>query len=439
MSARRLHATLAAVALVAVLARHASAQATTNDFWPMDLSGHCWEESGQAGALAAVLALQQKEEASHETDAVRSLFLHELAAQWALAGEEQRALATSDEATASRRPSPAPEGADPLAALHAVEALPALVGAARDRRLVILNEEIGSSVQHAFTNRLLEPLHELGFRYLAVETLYEDAGRLAERGYPELGDGTSSLRDPASGDLLRRALALGYVVVSYAPMPGELRSLSEDEPWPERQSRRERAQAGRLVARTLGRDPEARVLVVDLRDHLGEAASDGWTPMAAVLRELTGLDPLTVDQIAMTEHSRPELEDWAYRRADAQGWLAGEPALLVDEAGTPWSAAPGDIDISLFHPRTRLEHGRPQWMAMGGLRKPVDVTVLEHDQPLVLVARLQGESAEAVPVDRAIAWPGQPAPSLMLRPGAYVILTLDRSGKELAREDRRVE
>jgi hypothetical protein len=54
---------------------------------------------------AAVLALQQMERQSHETDAVpqQPILLHDvLGTQWALAGEEQRALATSDEAYRSR-------------------------------------------------------------------------------------------------------------------------------------------------------------------------------------------------------------------------------------------------------------------------------------------------------------------------------------------------
>jgi hypothetical protein len=70
----------------------------------------------------------------------------------------------------------------------------------------------------------------------------------------------------------------------------------------------------------------------------------------------------------------------------------------------------------------------------------VDVTVPEHDQPLVLLSAPPGRVGRGgCRSTGRSCWPGRPAPSLMLRPAAYVIVTLDRSGKELAREDRRVE
>ena len=73
-------------------------------------------------------------------------------------------------------------------------------------------------MQRAFSNRLLAPLREIGFTHLAVETVAEDPTKLSARGYPTLDTGTYT-RDPTFGDLIRRALDLGYIVVRYEAGP----------------------------------------------------------------------------------------------------------------------------------------------------------------------------------------------------------------------------
>src|SRR5262249_44922137 len=139
------------------------------------------------------------------------------------------------------------------------------------------------------------------------------------------------------------------------------------------------------------------------------------------------------------EHSRPELEHWAFKRAFDKGWLDTDPIVLLNTAGVPWSAMPGAADITLFHPRTYLDHGRPQWMALGGLRKPVELQLEAQTEPTLLQAHVAGESPDAVPMDQCIVWPGQPAPALMLRDGKYEITQIDAEGKELHKESRELK
>src|SRR5262245_56373769 len=201
-------------ALLAALAVALRAQQAEPDFtWPMTVARRAFD-AGQAGFLAAVLDLLDREAEARKDPELAQLFLDVLGTQWAIVGEEARATAAGDEAfAAALRPPPAPEG-DPFAGLHPVPALDALVAAARERRLVMLNEEHRSSIQRAFSNRLLAPLREAGFGYLAIETLSEDGAALAARGWPTLASGTYT-RDPTFGDLVRRALALGYKLVPY--------------------------------------------------------------------------------------------------------------------------------------------------------------------------------------------------------------------------------
>jgi hypothetical protein len=403
--------------------------------WPTAVCTEAFAGNRQSGYLSCVLELLDRDrEAKHADADVRSLYLDLLGTQLALVNEEVRANAAGDEAFAANyKLSKAPEK-DPFADLHQQDALATLLKLAEGRRVLLLSDENGSSVQRAFANVLLDPLKKAGFGYLAVEAIDEDGAALKARGYPVLGTGTCT-RDPALGDLIRRALASGWVVVPYEAAAEDRVRRPTDKSFFDAKNRREAGQARNILERALNADPSARVLVLAGRDHIAEEATGEWVPMGAVLKQLASTDPLSVNGTLMTEHSRPELEHWAFKRAFEKGWLDTDPIVLLDAAGTPWSAVPGAADVSLFHPRTYLDHGRPQWMAMGGLRKPVEPTLEPQTEPTLLQAHVAGESPDAVPLDQCIVWPGQPAPALLLRVGKYEITQIDREGKELHRED----
>ncbi len=406
--------------------------------WPSAVAAKAFKEKGQAGYLAAVLDLIERENEAMASDRLRDHYRDVLATRLAFVGEHSRATQLGDEAYGMRGVHPDMPKGDPLAEYSPVPAVDAIVKAAGDRRLVMVNEEHRSSEQRAFTNRLLAPLRKLGFRHLAIETVHEDPAALNARGYPVLTTGFYS-RDPAFGDLIRRALQLGYTIVSYEGSAEETRRRPEDRSPGDAMNRRERIQARNIHERTFAGDPRARVLVVAGRDHIAERAGDVWTPMGGVLKELSGIDPLTIDLYEMVEHSDAKYEHWAFKAASDRGWTRDGPVLLVDKQGAFWSAKPGVIDAYVLHPRTAYVGGRPQWMEMGGLRKRLTVAVPEFEEPMLLQAHLTDESDNAVPVDQVVLWPGKPTPSLLLRPGAYTLRVIDREGKERFRAKRTVD
>ena len=161
--------------------------------------------------------------------------------------------------------------------------------------------------------------------------------------------------------------------------------------------------------------------------------------MGGVLKELSGIDPLTLNQFVMAEHSRRELEHWAFRAVDDAGWLADEPVVLIDDRNELWSKSPDAIDAYVFHPRTTYVHGRPRWMSMGGLRSPHVVESPPYDEPVLLQALVAGESVDAVPLDQTVWWPDTPKPALLLRPEEYVVRVIDRRGRVLHRVETRID
>ena len=407
--------------------------------WPVTVSSEPFESLGSRGYLASVLDLLDRESEALESEELKALYLDMLGNKLALVGEQARATRRGDQAYPRQHGPGSPGAAEALLESHRpAPALDAIIEAARGRQLVMVNEEHRSSIQRAFSNRLLVPLRQLGFTHLAVETLSEDTATLNERGYPVMKSGTYT-RDPAFGDLIRRAIGLGYTVVAYEAGRADRAPRPQDTSFLDAANRREHGQARNIFERTFQKDPDARVLVVGGRDHIAENTGGRWTPMGGILKELSGIDPLTFNQYVMAEHSRRELEHWAFRAVNDAGWLADGPVVLVDESNDLWSPNPDALDAYVFHPRTTYVHGRPHWMRMGGLRSPHVVDCPRYDEPVLLQALVAGESVDAVPLDQTVWWPDTPKPALLLRPGAYVVRVIDRGGRALHRVEVRID
>jgi hypothetical protein len=318
-----------------------------------------------------------------------------------------------------RTAGPGPSPASALDGYKPVSALQAIVAAAEIRQAVMVNEAHHVPQHRAFTLQLLVALRKKGFNYFAAETLKPDPG-LAERRYPTKETGLY-IGEPLYGDLVRAALRLGYQVVAYeaeAFVPGMEREV------------RERDQAQHLSERIFQKDPKARVLVLAGYDHIMEESSPKW--MAAFFKEKTGIDPLTVNQQAMSEHSSPELEEPVYRGAVERG-LVSEPVVFRNAAGSLWSQSKA-VDMAVFHPRSRYESGRPTWLQMGGLRSPLLLPAgVCGPVPRCLVkARPVNEGTDAIPIDQIIVDAEKPPPALMLPKGNFVIRVEDAKGNPLS-------
>jgi hypothetical protein len=302
---------------------------------------------------------------------------------------------------------------DPLAGLVPVDAVRALVVAIGASRVVMVNEAHHVPQHRALTLDLLRALRSRGFTHFAAETLHESDALLDRRGYPTPQTGTY-VDEPLYGDLVRVAIRLGYRLVPY-----EARYVGHA-------AGRELEQATNLAERVLRAEPGARLLVHAGYAHVSKAPTPaGARPMALRLRELTGIDPFTIDQTEMTEHSAPEYEHPLYRRVMDRGVLAG-PTVFAAADGAPWSRDRAAYDATVFHPRTRYVHGRPTWLLADGARAPYPLPpgVCGRAERCLVEARAAREGDDAVPVDRVEVTAGSAPPALALPPGDYRLRVL---------------
>ncbi|WP_412068357.1 hypothetical protein [Rubrivirga sp. IMCC43871] len=311
------------------------------------------------------------------------------------------------------------------AGARAVEAAAYIAEAAESAQIVMVNEAHHDASSRLLTMELLPLLYERGFRYLAAETFAASDTALNARGHPVDSTGLYS-REPTFAALVRYAARLGYTLVPY-----EIEHADEPEgDTLSRQQRRDFEQARHLVERTLGVDPDARVLVHAGYAHINEAATAYWTPMGLYVRERTGIDPFTVNQTALGEAGTPAYEHPAYRAADAAGLLGPSPVVIVDAEG-PWAPTDASVDLHVFRPRAGDIGGRPAWLGRLPGRARVQIDVAACPQTCEVAVRRPGESAEAVPLDR-VATTGGPVTLYVPREPVVVVVRDGRTGETLA-------
>src|SRR5262245_21203136 len=381
----------------------------------------------QGKYLVALVAAEKEAESG-------PLALDTLAIAQASSGDCQGALETFARLNPSE-PTKVP-ASSPLDKLMPVEALEAIVAEAKNRRVVIVNEAHHVPRHRAFIQRVVVALAKEGFTYYAAETFSPATERITARGYPALVDGFYSV-DPVFGDVIRRALRLGYRPVAY-----ETTSTSGTGDDLDRINARETDQCQHLVDRIFSKDAAAKVLIHVGYSHatedwrkLPDGREIGW--LAARLQRATGLDPLTIDQTAMMEGAREELGPPLWRYANKQGWLTRSVAFRRAD-GTYFTGGDfaGKVDIQVFHPAVTVVEGRPSWLAMDGYREAVDIpTEWQPKGGRVLVqAFVTQEGEDAVPMDQIVLRSGEPVPVLMLPAGDYRLILRDEQGQELARE-----
>jgi hypothetical protein len=251
-----------------------------------------------------------------------------------------------------RRKTPSVEGPIPMS-YKPESALNVIEREARKTRLVIFGEEHHLPQTRSLYEPLLRVLWRQGYRYLAAETFTDEVMR-PDFKYPDYQSGYYTL-DPVFASAVRVAKEMGYKLIAYDTKG---RGPSGDA------SFRDRTQAENIKARTFDLDPRAKVFIIAGRGHAAEeTAEDGWTPMASVLKRLTGVNPLTVYAPTMSQRQTSEEEDPLYRFATSHG-LVKQPTIFVsrDEGRLLGS---GSFDAYIFWPRVGLEEGRPGLAATG--------------------------------------------------------------------------
>lgn len=332
----------------------------------------------------------------------------------AMVGDVEGAVAAFDASQPIRR-LPAPD----LSQDRAEDAMAAILREAAMRQIVILNEAHHLPMHRAFSMRLARELRKLGFEYLACEAF--TPGIDPNVGVVERGSGLY-LQDPVFAEFIREARRDGWKLVAYeAVVDASVQGF-------ERIRQREQGQARHLVEQVLAQRPQARMFI-----HVGyghafktpQALGQGGGSvllMAGELKQMTGIDVLSIDQSLAYAHPDPSRELSSYRAALALH-KGSEPFVLRKPDGTArlLQLAPGMVDLQVIHPPHTTINGRPSWLGTWTQRRPFPIpdAWLPTQGRRLIYAVHQGHPAQAIPADIVVVETGKPAPALMLPAGQF--------------------
>ncbi|PQB08355.1 hypothetical protein BST83_15395 [Polaribacter filamentus] len=154
----------------------------------------------------------------------------------------------------------------------------------------MLNEMHWHPKHRILALKLLEKLKENGFNYLAVEALDEKKDSLLNVNKFPIKSSGYYTREPYFAIFLREAIKLNYKIVGYDSFDTE---------------NREKTQAENIKS-IIDKDPNAKVFVYTGIDHILEKDLKKKR-MAEYFQNLTGINPLTIDQVELVSNSLNEI------------------------------------------------------------------------------------------------------------------------------------
>lgn len=313
---------------------------------------------------------------------------------------------------------------------QATDAADEIAKLAINRRIVMINEAHHDAHTRELTLALLPKLRAEGFTYFAAEALNNTDTGLMARGYPTTDSGSEYLHEPLYGDIIREAIRLGFKVVAYE---SEADALAD----------REAGQAQLLYRKVFANDPKARLFVHAGYAHIDKAPGNlGGTiqPMAMQLKQLSGFDPLSIDQTRWRDIGPMPNTD-LYRQLIAQFPVEQPSVLISRQSGSVWTSDPSRHDVDVILPAAGHQR-RPHWLNLiGDVRQTrvISSEICQRQLPCLVEARYANESDNAIAADRYVFLALDSMNTLYLRPGDYKVTASDRDGRLLSMRRLTVE
>ncbi|WP_423027170.1 hypothetical protein [Undibacterium sp. Ji42W] len=327
-----------------------------------------------------------------------------------MAGDVDGAIAAFNQMPVEDVPATSSEF-DSINNAKAEDAITAIVREAKKTQVVILNEAHHVSMHRAFAMKLARELKKEGYTYLACEafSLYDDFP--LQKQYVSENTGMLT-KETTYSNFLRDAMQDQWKFVSYEPV----------------NSPRESGMAKNLVQKIFRQDPKAKVFIYAGYSHAHEfpvaETDDDKSKMAAQLKRLTGINPLTIDQTAMYEHIDTTRQSKLYKAALTR--MAQEKPFVLKSGGQQYLKLGINnklVDMQVIYPAysTSPTTGRASWLTTLAGFTPRDIPkelLPTTGQRLIYVFHKQ-EPADGTPADVVIVQAGKTPPKLMLPPGEF--------------------
>lgn len=295
-----------------------------------------------------------------------------------------------------------------------------IIKRSKKEKVIIINEAHNNSRHRVFTTSLLKDLYKNGYRYLGIEALADSL--INERKFPNLQSGSLYLHESQYANLIKKALDLGFTVFNYEYTYAKGKTGKDRE-----------IEQAENIAKIMKQHPKDKFLIHCGYDHLNEGIPGikSWEKaMAGRLRDLTGVNPFTIDQIPCSEKGSVEFNNPYIRFANSVN-----PAIMVDSRGQTFNGPEGNgvADCRIIHPVTIYKNGRPDWLFLNGERKPIPIPTDSITQfpVLALAYRIDEFENEGIPTDVIEIDNKEQEANFILDKGKYRIIIKNRADKTI--------
>ena len=120
--------------------------------------------------------------------------------------------------------------------------------------------------------------------------------------------------------------------------------------------------------------------------------------MAKIFSQLTGINPLSIDQVGGTPSYYSALTPSTWKEVEND--LISTSSVFKENGNWLVSGAyKGTVDITVFHPKQKLNNGRPDWLSENRQKHIVKASSLGTVRPAIVRAILKGDK-NGVPIDQ---------------------------------------
>lgn len=332
------------------------------------------------------------------------------AVHYSFTGDHKNTLQMWDKAVQSRPYVPKATDSAYLKNAKQQDARDYILERAKAEEIIIINEAHHNPMHRRFTAGLLKDLYRQGYRYLGLEALADSA--VNERNYATKESGYYT-NEAEFGNLIFEARKLGFILFGYEAAEGKNGKEREIE-------------QARNIQQFKATHPGGKMIIHCGFDHVYEGGVRNWEKaMAGRLKEYTGIDPFTIDQVKFSEKSSPELSHYfVYATSSRAAFILTNP----EEGVFRGISSPHQTDIAVIHPMTRYINERPHWRASGrkAYRLPEN-TLKSGDYPVQVLAYRTGEEAKGIPADIIELENVADRKPLYLAPGRYILISRDKT------------
>jgi hypothetical protein len=289
-----------------------------------------------------------------------------------------------------------------------------ILNRSKTEQLIIINEAHHNASHRVFTTSLLQGLYDNGYRYFGLEAISDTL--INRRKFPIYDSGYYT-REPQLANLINEATNIGFTIFGY-----DVQEKNGKE--------REIAQAEN-IAKLIAKNPDSKFLIHCGWEHVieGTPGNKNWEKaMAGRLKEMTKIDPFTIDQTIYSEKG-----DAKFNKPYIQMVNLDFPVIMVDDKGKTFNGGVENdqTDCRIIHPVTKYINDRPNWLSLSGKRKTYKIpsSKITEYPVLIFAYRINELEQNGIPADIIEITNKSQTGNLILDKGIYKIIVKDKNYK----------